>query len=134
MREQEVILENHADLAPAHWDTDVAGVIKQDGVIQADAARIWPIEAGDEAQKTGLACSRRPENYAALGANAHGNIDAQARIYLAHDPDIEPAPIRPAHRCTRPTIGVTERWTTMSAAIATTEIRSVKGRARAGWP
>jgi hypothetical protein len=97
MREQRAVLRDEADAALVRRHE--GGAIGHGLLVQHDAAAVWRLEAGDQAQKRGLAAAGRTDDRRA-GAGLDGEVDAGQR---PHRP-VAPGQCRKVEEAHRPAI------------------------------
>ncbi len=131
MREQEIVLKDHADPPPTERLVNASSRVKQRGFPEADISLIRTGKSRDQPQDRGLARPGGPEQDTDFRAQPEGYVKGQARVDSPDQADIKDRTCRA--QCTEPRTGRV-RCTSQSAAIETTEIQRVNRPARAGSP
>jgi hypothetical protein len=76
--EEQVVLEHDADRAFGSGDEHVGGGVVEDGAVELDAAVVERLEAGDDAQRGGLAGTVGPEQRDDLAvADVEGDVELE---------------------------------------------------------
>ena len=99
MGEQQVVLKDHADPAPAKWFLDPTGCVEQHGFTEPDMSSIGPEQAGDQPEDRGFPRTRLAKEDANLRAQTHGDINSQSfmngsdQVKLEHRGDLSTSPV-----------------------------------------
>jgi hypothetical protein len=130
VREQEVVLKDHADAASSQWDVNAAVGVGENVFTDLDMPVSGSVETGDQAEQAGLPRARCAKDHAELTAELEFDVERETRVDSPDDMSSQNGSF--AHRCARRDGRVL--WTKIRAAIETAEIQPVSHDARTGSP